>query len=90
MQMWLYGTRGGAHWPECRIAESNYATRQHYNRTLQLMPAGLEAYAQECVEFARAIVEGSPSPVPGEQSLQVVQILDGIYRSQDAGREVRL
>ena len=90
MQMWLYGTRGGAHWPACRIAESNYATRQHYDRTLQLMPDGLEAHALECVEFARAIAEGAPSPVPAEQSLQVVQILDGIYRSQEAGGEVRL
>jgi hypothetical protein len=28
--------------------------------------------------------------VPAEQSLQVMTILDGIYRSQVEGREVRL
>ena len=51
---------------------------------------GLEAHAQECVEFAAAIAQGRPSPVPPEQSLQVMEILDGIYRSQEAGGEVRL
>ena len=49
--------------------------------------ATIEAHAQECVEFARAIVNGEPSPVPPEESLQVMQILDGIYQSQESGRE---
>lgn len=90
MQMWLYGTGGGAHWPKCEIYQSNYQTRQQYNRELKLMYDGLEAHAQECVEFARAVAEGQPSPVPAEQSLQVLKILDGIYRSQEQGREVKL
>ena len=51
---------------------------------------GLEAHAQECVEFAQALAEGQPSPVPAEQSLQVLKILDGIYRSQQSGGEIRL
>ena len=28
--------------------------------------------------------------MPPEQSLQVMKILDGIYRSQEAGEEIRL
>ena len=63
---------------------------QQYDRKLMLMYDGLEAHAQECVEFAAAIAEGRPSPVPPEQSLQVMKILDGIYRSQEAGGEIRL
>jgi predicted dehydrogenase len=90
MQMWLYGTEGGCHWPRCEIYESNYATQQLYNRTLELTDDILKAHAQECVEFAQAIVDGAPSPVPAEQSLQVMTILDGIYRSQEAGGEIRL
>ena len=90
MQMWLYGTAGGLHWPRCEILETNYRTRQFYNRAVKLMPSGLEAHAQECVEFARAVAEDAPSPVPAEHSLQVMTILDGIYRSQRAGEEVRL
>jgi predicted dehydrogenase len=90
MQMWLYGSQGGSHWPKCEIYESNYATGQHYNRTLQLTRDILEPHALECVEFARAIVDGAPSPVPAEQSLQVALILDAIYQSQQSGREVQL
>ncbi len=90
MQMWLYGTGGGAHWPKCEVYESNYQTRQHYNRELKLIPDGLEAHAQECVEFAAAVANSLPSPVPAEESLQVLKILDGIYRSQERGGEVAL
>jgi predicted dehydrogenase len=90
MQMWLYGTQGGSHWPKCEIYTSNYQTQQMYNRTLQMTGDALEAHAQECVEFAQAVVDGAPSPVPAEQSRQVMAILDGIYRSQKTGGEVRL
>ncbi len=90
MQMWLYGTQGGAHWPKSEIYQTNNATRQQYNRTLKLTKDHLEAHAQECVEFAQAIIDGTPPPVLPEQSLQVMSILDGVYRSQAEGREVLL
>jgi predicted dehydrogenase len=90
MQMWLYGTQGGCHWPKGEYLASNYATKQLYNRQLKLTKDPMEPHALECVEFARAIVQGAPSPVEAEQSLQVMSILDGIYRSQRAGREVTL
>lgn len=88
MQMWLYGTQGGAHWPKDEIYTSDYANRQLSDRTLKLTKDPMEPHALECVEFARAVAEGLPSPVPAEQSLQVLAVLDGIYRSQREGREV--
>lgn len=89
MQMWLYGRDGGAHWPKDEIYTTNYANKQLYNRTLQLTKDENEAHAQECIEFAQAIVDGAEqSPVPAEQSLQVSQILNAIYESQKTGREV--
>lgn len=90
MQMWLYGKEGGSHWPKCEIYQSNNATQQFSNRTLKLTKDIRPAHAQECVEFAQAIVEGKPSPVPAEQSLQVLTILDAVYRSQEKGGEVKL
>jgi predicted dehydrogenase len=90
MRMWLYGTQAGCEWPECKFLETNYQTKQMYNRTLQLTQDVMEAHALECVEFARSVAERLPSPVPAEQSLQVMSILDGIYRSQQEGREVVL
>jgi predicted dehydrogenase len=90
MQMWLYGKNGGAHWPKCEIYQSNNAIRQLYNRKLSLTKDLRSPHAQECIEFAEAIIEGKPSPVPAEQSLQVMTILDAVYRSQDAGKEIVL
>jgi predicted dehydrogenase len=90
MQMWLYGKNGGSHWPKCEIYQSNNATQQLSNRTLKLTKDIRPAHAQECVEFAQAIVDGKPSPVPAEQSLQVLTILNGVYKSQEIGGEVKL
>ncbi len=90
MQIWLYGRDGGAHWPKCEILSSDYANKQLKNTTLKVTADRMEPHALECVEFAKAIVEGRPSPVPAEESLQVLTILDGIYRSQVSGKEVRL
>jgi predicted dehydrogenase len=90
MQMWLYGSEAGCHWPKGEFYETNYATQQMSDRTIKLTKDSMEPHALECVEFARAVAAGAPSPVPAEQSLQVMTILDGIYRSQDAGCEVRL
>lgn len=89
-QIWLYGTEGGAHLPKCEIYQTNRLTKQLYNRTLQLTKDQVEPHALQCIEFAQAIVNGAPAPVLPEQSLQVMAILDGIYRSQENGREVPL
>lgn len=90
MQVWLYGRNGGCHWPSAQFLESNYATKQHYNRTLKVTKDVMEPHGYECVEFARALAEGRPSPVPAEHSLQVLTILNAIYESQRSGREVSL
>ena len=81
MQSWIYGDQGGCHWPSAQFLDTNYTTRQFNNRTLQLTQDKMEPHALECVEFAKAVAAGAPSPVPAEQSLQVLAILDGIYRS---------
>ncbi len=90
MQAWIYGDGGGCHWPSAQFLDTNYTTRQFNNRTLQLTQDKMEPHALECVEFAKAIAAGAPSPVPAEHSLQVLAILDGIYRSQAEGREVSI
>lgn len=89
MQMWLYGTKGGSHWPSNEILTTNNATRQHMNTQLTNAARG-EAHAKECVAFAEAVASGKPSPVPAEQSLIVMAILDGLYKSHAAGREVQI
>jgi predicted dehydrogenase len=89
MQMWLYGDKGGSHWPENEFYSTDYATKQHYNTKLARHP-GIEPHAAECIAFAEAVAEGRPSPVPAEQSLDVITILAGLYPSASKGREVVL
>jgi predicted dehydrogenase len=89
-KVWLYGTEGGLEWPAATLATSHYATQQLLTTTLGATADTMEPHALECVEFAKAAAEGLPSPVPAEQSLMVQSILDGIYRSQETGAEVRL
>lgn len=89
MQMWLYGDKGGSHWPSNEIFKTNNSTRQHTN--MQLITAdSIEPHARECVEFAKAVANGMPSPVPPEQSLHVIAILEGIYQSSISRKEVVL
>ncbi|RMF80478.1 MAG: gfo/Idh/MocA family oxidoreductase [Chloroflexi bacterium] len=90
MQMWLYGSEGGAHWPGNTLHDSDYTRHQMYDHTLLLTDNINEPHAQECIEFAQAILDDAPSPVPAEQSLQVMRILDGVYQSAAQGREVVL
>ncbi len=89
MQMWLYGVAGGAHWPANVLLKTDNNTRQHFDIQLQNKEGG-EPHALECMAFAEAVASGAPSPVPPEQSLDVITILDALYRSAAEGREVRL
>jgi predicted dehydrogenase len=89
MQMWLYGDKAGAHWPSNELLWNNNATQQQMNMQLQRAESG-EPHALECMAFADAVANGKPSPVPAEQSLDVITILDGLYKSAETGAEVRL
>jgi predicted dehydrogenase len=87
-RIWLYGDEGGCEWPDALFMSTDYNSKQLNNRSLMLTQDSMEPHALECVEFARAVIEGLPSLVPPEHSLYVQTILDGIYRSQVSGKEV--
>ena len=63
---------------------------QLFNTTLKNTSNVNPAHKQEVLEFSKAVLDGAPSPVPAEQSLQVITILDAVYRSQREGGEIRL
>jgi predicted dehydrogenase len=84
----LFGTKGSVQWPSNMYSSA-------VNRVLidgKVVPtAGLKpAHTEEILAFAKAIREKKPSPVPVEQTLIVIAILEGIYQSAKAGREVRI
>ena len=41
-------------------------------------------------EFAEFVANDQPVTIPAEHSLQVMKILDGIYKSQEVGKEIIL
>lgn len=88
-RIWLYGDQGGANWPDATILRADNASCTLETRTLDV-GADVETHARECVDFADAIVNGRPSPVPAEQSLDVEIILDALYHSAEQGREIVL
>ncbi len=90
LQMWLYGTQGGVHWPDSELLSTNYKTKRFLDTKLSPIKPGMEAHAAECVAFAAAIANGAPSPVPAEESRDVMAILDGLYQSAQRGGEFRL
>jgi predicted dehydrogenase len=84
----LFGKKGSVQWPT-----NTYSSA--VNRVLidgKVVPtAGLKPpHTEEIMAFAKAIREKKPSPVPVEQTLIVIAILEGIYQSAKAGREVRI
>jgi predicted dehydrogenase len=89
IHMWLYGDKGGVHWPANEIYRTDNPAKQHYDIRLHSRVQG-EPRALECMAFAEAVASGAPSPVPAEQSLDVLTVLDALYRSAAEGREIRI
>ena len=90
MQVWLYGKKGGLHWPSLEKLTSDPNSKSDSNSTLKPLSRSVEAHAQECIEFSESIINDQPVPVPAEHSLQVMKILNSVYESQQTGKEVIL
>ncbi len=85
----VYGTEGGVQmWPFTLV-------REEYGMLLNCTPeviggGGAGSHVEEIAQFVRAITTGGPAPVAPEQALITQRILDGIYRSAEAGAEVEV
>lgn len=89
-RLWIYGTKGGVVLPDGTFHHTDNENEHQYDVTLRYRADHHKPHAAECMAFAKAVAEGGPSPVPAEQSLQVQAILNGIYESQETGKEVSL
>ena len=89
MNILLCGTEGGLQYsPPTLIREENGML---VNSTPQVpVDVPEDGFVAEIDAFVEAILKGKPSPVPGEQALITQRILDGIYASGKAGKEVRV
>ncbi len=84
----LIGTEAGAEWPQMEIFSENKGSTTDVK--LQYPDDNVGGHQNEIAAFADAILNNKPSPVPAEQSLNVIRILDGLYRSHESGAEVKL
>jgi predicted dehydrogenase len=87
IKTWLFGTKAGAAHPDLTIAAEH--DQVQVDTTITNAPQ-LNGHEEEIRAFFDAVTNGKKSPVPAEQSLQVIKVLDGIYRSHKLGREVKI
>ena len=80
-----YGTRAGGVWPDgVIVGETNRIPWDlHVAKAPKTSP-----HHEEIYQFAVAIRDGLPSPIPVEDSFNVIRILEAFYESSKTGREV--
>ncbi|MCE5198801.1 MAG: Gfo/Idh/MocA family oxidoreductase [Armatimonadota bacterium] len=85
MRSSLLGTKGGAETHPVRIFGEE--KEMVYDLTPKYLP-NVSSYEVEIRGFYDAILNDTEPPVTGEQALNVMKILDAIYKSSEEGKEV--
>lgn len=62
----------------------------HTNTPIPLVEHRLNLFDEKVRDFAEAVRDGRPAPIPGEQILIQQAIIDGVLRSAEARREVAI
>jgi predicted dehydrogenase len=88
LRIFLCGTEAGAEWPALTVFGEKAGCIT--DTQLAFPDDKAPAHHTELEAFSQAILRGKSSPVPPEQSLNVMRILDGLYRSHAAGKEVKV
>ena len=87
MRSHIMGTKGGAETHPVRIFGEDKGTVFDLTPTPKFLP-NVNSYEAEARGFYDSIINDTEPPVTGEQALNVMKILDAIYKSSDEGREV--
>lgn len=84
----LFGLNGGVKWP---TGEFSTVQNGAFVQGTITNPTPVEKpFASEMRAFIDSIANQSASPVPWTETIKVIAILEGIYASQEQGREVVL
>jgi predicted dehydrogenase len=87
IRLQCYGTRGGLIWPDGVVTgETN---RVPWDLRTKEAPK-IQVHGELILQFAQAVRDGLPAPIPVAESLNVARILDGLYQSGREKREVVL
>lgn len=86
----LFGTKAGASvmpWGSSPVTIYTEQNKQLFNMTPVNIPNVKSAHVAEVEAFVDAILEGKPSPVPGENGLILNAIFDALYKSAETKKE---
>ena len=82
----LLGDRGGVRWPEGTFSSESDGVP--FDTTVAHAETG-SAFRRSIHAFTDAVRAGRPSPIPPEDSLQVIRMVEAFYLSAREDREVR-
>ncbi|MBI5724526.1 MAG: Gfo/Idh/MocA family oxidoreductase [Planctomycetes bacterium] len=86
----LFGTLGGLKWPDCEFVDHTSKDFIDVKMEVREDKAWGTAHHAEIREFAQAVRNDKPVPVPPRQTRAVIAILEGLYQSARTGKEVNL
>ncbi|CAN5473539.1 Gfo/Idh/MocA family oxidoreductase [soil metagenome] len=90
----LYGTKAGAILKPFGGNDGVTIYTEQNKQLLNATPANVphvdSSHVEEVKAFIRAIANGEPSPVPGENGLILNAIFDAIYKSSETGNEEKV
>ncbi|HYE06350.1 MAG TPA: Gfo/Idh/MocA family oxidoreductase [Planctomycetota bacterium] len=84
----LFGKKASVHWPSGDYA--SVVGGALVDGRIQEQAGLKPSHQEEILAFVDAIQKGKPSPVPVEQTIKVISILEAIVESGKTGREVVL
>ena len=88
---WLMGTKGGADIFKTKLFTEEAGTLWDYTPYgFDNMVHKVKAHHREIELFIEAVRKNKPVPVPGWECLITQKIIDGIYKSAETGKEVRI
>jgi predicted dehydrogenase len=84
----VLGDKGGVSWPSGEA--SSTVNGALVDSVIKPLPALESSHESLIFAYYESIVDGKPLPVEPAETLKVIRILDGVYRSRTAGREVKV
>ena len=94
-ETFLYGTKAGAKVDPYASGDKALEIYTEADKLqMDVKPSNVprveSAHVDEVAAFVNAVIEGKPSPVPGENGLTLNAIFDAIYRSSETGNEEKV
>jgi predicted dehydrogenase len=84
------GTKGGCSWEDVSIYTDEHDMMMNMKPTYMPADDWLDMFSKKLANWAQGCLNGTPLGASGEAGLGVQKMLDGIYRSAEAGKEVTI